>query len=225
MQLSVRDLAEALGLPSATVYRWLKTRGLPGVTVQDEVRFNRVDVLEWSLRRGFGLVRDLFAGEDEDQHMTAPVAEALARGGTRPIPGGPLGPEVADSLAAALPEVPAAHLASLLPALRAGRAPGWQPVPQGPVIIPRPRHPLVCPLSAPSLVVVYPSRGVALPASFGPELIRAWIWILSPTPRAHLALLERLGRMLIRQGLADLLAAQVSPERLHAEIAFREEAA
>lgn len=224
MQLSVRDVAEALRLPPSTVYRWLQAHEVPGTRVLDEYRFNRLDVLEWSLQRGIAIHEDLFLDDDDVPVSRTPVADAFSRGGTRTVSGGPLGPEIARSVEKAVPELDATLADYLLSPLRAGRAPAWQPAPPGAIALPQARRPIVCRQADPLIAVLYPERGAVFPAVFGPELIRAWIWILAPSPAAHLFLLERLGRMLFCQNLGELLVSQQGRERMLAEIALREEA-
>ncbi len=224
MQLSVRDVAEALRLPPSTVYRWLRAHDVPGTRVLDEFRFNRLDLLEWSFQRGIAIHEDLFLVDEDLPASATPVADAFARGGARTVAGGPLGPDVARGVAEALPELDEAAAAYLLDPLRAGRAPAWQPVPGGALALPRARSPIITRQPDPAIVILYPGRGAAFPATFGPELIRVWIWIFAPAPAVHLFLLERLGRMLFCQKLADVLVAQPGRERMLAEIALREEA-
>ncbi|MDE2290869.1 MAG: helix-turn-helix domain-containing protein, partial [Elusimicrobia bacterium] len=48
MQLSVRDVARLLNVPEGKVYRWLDDGGIPACRVNEEVRFNRSELLEWA---------------------------------------------------------------------------------------------------------------------------------------------------------------------------------
>ena len=223
MQLSVRDLADACGLPPSAIYRWLKLGEVPGERILDEYRFNRLEVLDWALRKELPLRGDFFLDVDELQPEQTPFADALEAGGTVPIPGGPLGPEVVAALENALPELDPTPREHVLAPLRRRQVSGWICLGGPGIVVPRATRPLICEIPAPIVRIFYPATpGVTFPPALSRAPVVAWVWILAPTPLGHLQVLERLGKLLFGKRLAESLAAQAPASRLLADARRRE---
>jgi hypothetical protein len=222
MQLSVRDLAEALRLPPAEIYRWITAREISAATVLDEYRFNRVEVLDWSLHRGIAIHDDLFIDLDEAAPDQTPIADALSRGGVHPLPAGMLGKAHADAIAAAMPELDSTLQALILGPIVQGRAAGWFTLPGLPIAAPRATFPIVADVAGPTLRVFQMNDSATLTNHFGTTRLSTWVWLVVPTPALHLFLLERLGRMLFAQALGSILAGRPTEADLREAIGGRE---
>lgn len=226
MQLSVRDVADAAGMPPSAVYRWLKHDGLPGDRVLDEDRFNRLEVLDWSLRKAIPLRGLLFQDADEMEPGDTPFSDALEAGGTFHLPGGLSGPGTVAALTEVLPELGAAQRLHALEAIGRGRLSGWTGLPDLPLAVPLATRPLVCGVDRPIVRVLYPAApGADFPAAISRVPVLAWVWILSPTPSDHLLMLERLAKLLLGERMIDPLvaqwpAAELVPEARRREAAF-----
>ena len=86
MELSVREVARLLGLSEEAVYRLADDEGLPAQRVDDQLRVNRAELLEWATARGIAVSGELFGAETPVALPT--LAEALAAGGVVPdLPG------------------------------------------------------------------------------------------------------------------------------------------
>ena len=46
MQISVREAAAILNVSDETIYKWVKQDVIPSHTVNDQIRFNRAELLE-----------------------------------------------------------------------------------------------------------------------------------------------------------------------------------
>src|SRR2546425_2414637 len=69
MDLSVREVAKLLNVSEETVYRWVHSGSLKSHRVDDQYRFNRVEIQEWAAQHN---------------HRVSP--ELLAPGGTSGLP-------------------------------------------------------------------------------------------------------------------------------------------
>lgn len=225
MQLSVRDLADAAGIPTSAIHRWSKRGHLPGIRVLDEERFNPLDVLDWSLRMAIPLRGVLFEDVDELRPDQAPLAAALEAGGTASLPAGPLGHATVEALEPLLPELDASQRVHVLEPIRKGQAPGWICPRDFGIALPRAARAIVCDVEAPLVRVFYPqSPGASFPSAISQQPVVAWVWLLTPTPAAHLILLERLAKLLFGLSFVEPVASQ-QPARALVHEARRREAA
>src|SRR6185436_3529366 len=80
MQLTVRDASRLLRVSERTVYRWISEGSIPSFRVQDQHRFNRVELLEWATSRRIPVSPEIF-DEPADEHPVPSLSDALERGG------------------------------------------------------------------------------------------------------------------------------------------------
>ncbi|HPI73978.1 MAG TPA: helix-turn-helix domain-containing protein, partial [bacterium] len=48
MELTVKDVVRLFNVSERTVYRWIQSANLPAYKVNEQYRFNRVEMLEWA---------------------------------------------------------------------------------------------------------------------------------------------------------------------------------
>src|SRR5678810_690722 len=80
MQLTVKDAAKLLQVSERTIYRWISEGSIPSFRVQEQHRFNRVELLEWATSRRIPVSPEIF-DEPQDEQPIPSLSDALERGG------------------------------------------------------------------------------------------------------------------------------------------------
>lgn len=216
MQLTLRDVAELLGVPERTVRRWIEARGLPGHRIRDQWRFHRGELLDWVAhqRPGSQTTRferaRLFAGE-----AGTPLSDALEAGGVLQELPGATGPEAIRAAVERM-ELPAASRPVLLEFLLARERLASTALGEG-IAIPHPRRPIVLDVPTPRLTVAHLARPLEGLAPDGQPVATLFL-LVCPTARAHLRLLARLSTALGDPGLRQALGQRAGREQLLAEL-------
>jgi PTS system nitrogen regulatory IIA component len=216
MELTVRETARLLNVSPETVYRWIKSKGLPAHQVNEQYRCNRAELLEWATASGTPISPKLFrepvvvrAGETAAAGAPPPsLAQAIEAGGILyDLPG-----RDARSVLAALVE----HIALpkdldrafLLRMLLAREALGSTGIGDG-IAIPHVRNPIVLRVRAPMVSLAF----LGQPAEFGAldgKPVSILFSLISPTIRIHLRLLSKIAFALrdpeLRQALRQRAA-------------------
>jgi PTS system nitrogen regulatory IIA component len=220
-KLRVRDAAHLLGVSERTVRRWIEQRKLPATRVNDQVRMNRAELLEWATAEGIPVSVDLFGAREDERAKLPTLAEALDAGGILDdVPG--------DTKAAALRAVvsrlrlpPEIDREFLFEMLLARENLGSTAIGDG-IAIPHVRNPVV--LHAPSQVTLcFLAHPIDFDALDG-KPVDTLFFLLSPTIRLHLHLLSRLGAVLHDGGLRAALARRAGAAEIREEL-VRAEAA
>ena len=225
MQLTVRDAARYLGVSEETLTRWVKRGELPAHSVNDQYRFNRVDLLEWAAQRKIPVSAEIL---EEPGARTAPprLADAVRAGGVhRDIPG--TDPEsVLRAVVERIPLPPGTDRPFLLEMLLAREKLGSTALGNG-IAIPHPRDPIVLRVERPSLSIcslAQPARFAALDS----KPVHTLCVLIAPTVRSHLSTLARLAAVLRDAAVPPLLEARAgrdqvlaAVERVEAELAER----
>src|SRR5260370_12124326 len=82
MHFTVRDAAKLLQTTEKQIYGWVDEGDIPFETVDEQVRFNRSELLEWATLRRLPIAPDVFRQADLEEGLPLPsLAEALAAGG------------------------------------------------------------------------------------------------------------------------------------------------
>lgn len=212
MQLSVRDTARLLEVSEKTVYRWAQKGEIPFTRVNDQYRFNRVELLEWATARKIPLSPAIFV-ESESQGLPLPsLSAALEAGGVFYRIAGTDVPSVLEEVVHHLrlpEEVDRDHL---LQVLLAREALGSTGVGEG-IAIPHVRNPIVLHVPRPTVTLCYLEKPVEFGALDG-QPVTTLFTMVSPTVKAHLHLLSRLAFCLRDRHLKSILAGEPSRELL-----------
>lgn len=212
MKLLVKDAARLLGVSEKTIYRWIKQGSIPAYRLAEQYRFNRAELLEWATSRRISVSPEIFKEEDSEAASLPDFTEALRAGGIHYRIGG-------DDKAAALSQVvdmmrlpPEVDRRFLYEVLVAREALGSTAIGDG-IAIPHVRNPVILHLERPLVTLCFLER----PVEFG-SLDGAPVGILftltSPTVRAHLHLLSRLGFVLRDPGFKDVVLRQAAREEI-----------
>ncbi|HSN92015.1 MAG TPA: PTS sugar transporter subunit IIA [Anaeromyxobacteraceae bacterium] len=215
MQLTARDAARLLGVSESTLYRWLRARELPARRVNDQYRFNRVDLLEFAAARNLDVSAELLAGGEEPEAAPALSGAVRAGGVHRGLPAGDKSAvlrEVVDRLP--LPRTADRDL--LHRVLLAREALGSTGLGNG-IAIPHPRNPIVLRVKAPAAAICYLERPVDFGAIDG-KPVHTLVTLVCPSTRAHLRLLAVLASALRDPVFAARLEAREGVDELVPEI-------
>ncbi len=210
MDLSVRDSAQLLKVSEKTIYRWVKQGTLPAYRVNEQYRFNRAELLEWATSQRINVSADIFAEPDNG----APVAltEALRAGGIHYRLGGADKQSVLRALVEVMPLPEQVDREFLLQVLLARESLGSTALGNG-VAVPHVRNPIVMHIARPMVTLCFLEQAIEFGALDG-QPVHTLFTIVSPTIRAHLHLLARLGFALRQAPFAEVIAAHGSREHI-----------
>jgi len=217
MTLTVRDAARLLRVSEKTVYRWIADRGLPARRIGDQLRLSRGELLDWVAANRADASIELYTEPDEEGAAPPSLAEALTSGGIAYRVDGRTRDEVlrAAVQATRLPE--GVHTDFVFEVLRAREQLASTAVGEG-IAIPHPRHPLVLHVTEPSITLCFLEEPVDFGAVDGQPVFALFL-LLSPSVRAHLHLLGRLGFALRQPGFQRAVRKQAGRNAILKEAA------
>src|SRR6266581_1798694 len=212
MKLTVRDAAQILNVSEKTIYRWIKQGVIPAYQISDQYRFNRAELLEWATSRKINVSPEIFAEPEGGETPPPSLSEALRAGGVHYRIGGT---DKASVLHAAvdmmkLPEEVDRDF--LYQVLLAREALGSTGIGEG-IAIPHVRNPIVLHLSRPMVMLCFLDHPVDFGALDG-QAVTALFILISPTVRAHLHLLSRLGYALRDPDFKNAILKQASRDEI-----------
>jgi PTS system nitrogen regulatory IIA component len=215
MKLTIRQAAEALAVSEQTILRWVRDEALPAARVNEQLRFNRGDVLEWATARGKTVASDIFPDTGEDESTIGSFAAALEYGGIHVDVGGT---DVASVLRAV---VDVMHLPqdadreAIYEVMLAREALGSTGIGDG-IAIPHVRRPLVLNTAKASIALCFLAHPSAFGAFDGQPITTVFSFV-TPTSRVHLKLLARLSAALHDDGFRQALRDRASADHILAE--------
>lgn len=214
MKITVREAARLLDVSEKTVYRWIEQKKLPVHRINDQYRFNRAELLEWATAQRVPLSVEIFQEPEGDP--LPPLSDALATGGIHyRVPG--VTREQALRQVVSLMHLPEeVDREFLYQMLLTRETLGSTGVGDG-IAIPHVRNPVVLHVR-PVVTLCFLEQPVDFGSLDGVP-VRALFALVSPTTRAHLHLLSRLGAALHDPELKRLVIEQGGREEILA--AFR----
>ncbi len=210
MDLSVRDSAHLLKVSEKTIYRWVKQGRLPAYRINEQYRFNRAELLEWATSQRLNVSADIFA-ESESGPIVS-LTEALKAGGIHYRLSGNDKPSVLQSLVDVMPLPDQVDRQFLLQVLLARESLGSTALGNG-IAVPHVRNPIVMHITRPMVTLCFLEQPIEFGALDG-QPVHTLFTIVSPTIRAHLHLLSRLGFALRQAGFAETISRQGSREQI-----------
>jgi len=214
MQISVRDAAKILKVPTKDIYEWIKQEAIPFYRINEQYRFNRVELLEWASSRRILASPEVFLeGESDDEELPC-LIESLKAGGIFYRVGGNDKASVLRAVIDTLrfPEEEEVDKEFLYQVLLAREALGSTCVGDG-VAIPHVRNPVVLHVTKPSIWLCFLDHPIDFGAPDG-QPVNILFTLVSPTVRAHLHLLSRLSFALLDKTFKAALKRQAPPEEL-----------
>lgn len=205
MELSVRDSARLLKVSEKTIYRWVKQGKLPAYRVNEQYRFNRAELLEWATSERLQISAEIYQ-EPENGTPIATLAEALKAGGIHYRVGGL---DKVSALGAVVELMPLGEQVDrqfLLEVLLARESLGSTALADG-IAVPHVRNPIVMHIPRPMITLCFLEQPIDFGAMDG-RPVHTLFTIVSPTIRAHLHLLSRLGLALRQPEFSQVIARQ-----------------
>ena len=222
MQLSVKDAAALLNVSDETVYRWVKQEEIPSHTVNEQIRFNRSELLEWATSRNIQVSPDLFKESEPGKPALPTLAEALQAGGVAYRVVGADQPSVLRAIVNLMKLPEEVDREFLYQVLLARESLGSTGVGNG-IAIPHVRNPVVLHVSKPTVTLCFLENPIDFHAIDG-KPVNILFTLISPSVKMHLHLLSRLGFVLRNPTFKAALNSQSSCDELMAALSAAEAA-
>ncbi|MEW5947827.1 MAG: PTS sugar transporter subunit IIA [Thermodesulfobacteriota bacterium] len=216
MNLMVRDAARLLKVSEKTIYRWITQGKLPAYCVNEQYRFNRVELLEWATARHINVSPEIFSEPASELPMPS-LETALQAGGIHYRISGKNREEVLLSLVEHMRLPEGVDRDFLFRVLLAREELGSTGIGDG-IAIPHLRNPVIIHVTHPIVMLCFLETPVDFGALDG-KPVHTVFTVASPTVRVHLHVLSRLSFILRNDQFRELLAAQGSREEIFAFIA------
>jgi len=216
MQLTVREVAKLFNVSEKTIYRWIKDGGIPAYRVNEQYRFHRAELLEWSTANKVGVSPEILQEEESSSAGIPGLVQALEAGGVVYRLEGSDKQSVLRAVVEAmrLPEEVDREL--LLRVLATREALASTGIGEG-IAIPHVRNPIVLHVPAATITLCFLERPVDFNALDG-QPVHCLFTLVSPTVRAHLHLLSRLAFALRDAGFKDAIRRAALRDEILAEL-------
>jgi nitrogen PTS system EIIA component len=222
MKLTVRDAAHLLSVSEKTIYRWIKQGVLPAYQISDQYRFNRAELLEWATSRKINVSPEIFSEPEGGDTPPPALLDALKSGGIHYRIAGATKGYVLRSVVDTMQLPEEVDREFLYQVLLAREALGSTGVGDG-IAIPHVRNPIVLHLSRPLVTLCFLETPIDFGALDG-KPVTTLFTLISPTVRAHLHLLSRLGFALHDAAFKDAVLRQAGREEILAALGHIEKA-
>jgi len=220
MQLSVKEISGLLNVAEKTIYRWIKQGIIPVYRINGQNRFNRAEILEWATSKRIPVSPQLMVEEDTGGVALPTLAETLRAADVHYHVAGATKARVLESVVELMHLPEGVDRDFLYHVLLARETLGSTGVGDG-VAIPHVRNPIVLHITEPILSLCFLEQPIPFGAIDG-EPVNVLFTLISPTVRAHLHLLSRLGFVLRNPAFKEALKQQFLRDRLLAELANAE---
>ncbi len=212
MKLTVRDAAHMLSVSEKSIYRWIKEGVIPAYQINDQYRFNRAELLEWATSRRINVSPDIFAEPEGGDTPSPNLSEALAAGGIHYRLSGADKASVLQAVVDLMKLPEEVDRKFLYQVLLAREALGSTGIGDG-IAIPHVRNPIVLHVARPMVTLCFLEQPVEFGALDG-RAVSTLFMLISPTVRAHLHLLSRLGFALRDPDFKAAVTQQASREHI-----------
>lgn len=216
MQLGVKDLSKFLSVSERTIYRWIKQKTIPVYRIQDQYRFNRLEILDWATAQKINVSQEILLDSAEDDIVVPSIAQAIKRGGIHYRVEGKDKKALLTSAVNLLNLPEDVHKASLLSAMVFREELGSTGVGEG-IAIPHARYPTVTHIRDVIVSICFSQEPVDFGAIDG-KPINCLFVLISPTVRSHLKILSRIAFALKDPVVKEAIVSQCSREIILKEI-------
>lgn len=216
MQLTVREAAKLLNISEKTIYKMVKDGKLPAYRINDQVRFNQTELLEWATQRKttrkINVSPEIFDQVESNGHPLPVLVQSLEAGGIFYKVGGSDKASVLRVIVDKMRLPDDVDREFLYGILLAREALGTTGVGDG-IAIPHVRNPIVLGVSTPTVTLCF----LETPVDFGAldqQKVHTLFTLVSPTVRAHLHLLSRLAFALRDASFKSILSRQAPAQEI-----------
>jgi PTS system nitrogen regulatory IIA component len=213
MQLMVRDVVSLLKVPEERVRRWVDEGEIPYQEVNEQVRFSRLELLEWAAARNIKISPALAQPSAAPEEHS--LADALRAGAIHYRVGGTDKPSVLKAVVDLLHVPDDVDRETVLQVLLAREELCSTGIGGG-IAIPHLRNPIVLNVTRPTATLCFLERPVDFGAIDG-QAVRCLFMMVSPTVRSHQLLLSKLAYALHDERFRALLAREAPPEEIFSE--------
>lgn len=220
MNLTVRDAARLLHVSEKSIYRWIRDGTIPAYQIAEQYRFNRAELLEWATSRRISVSPEIFAEPEAGDPPLPMLSEALRSGGVHYRVGGTDKGSVLHAIVDMMKLPEEVDREFLYQVLLAREDLGSTGIGEG-IAIPHVRNPIVLHLARPTVTLSFLERAVDFAAIDG-RPVTTLFTLISPTVRAHLHLLSRLGFVLRDAEVKSAVINQASREQIIGAIGHAE---
>ncbi len=220
MNLTVKDAAKLLGASEQMLYRWIRQGVVPAYRINDRIRFNRTELLEWATIRRIPLDPNAITESHPGKVPGPTVIQALREGGILRGIDGRSKEEVLEHVVDRMIIPKDVDRRFLLQVMLAREALGSTGIGEG-IAIPHVRSPVVLPIGRPSITLAFLEHPIDFQSIDGAP-VSILFTLLSPTVRTHLHLLSRLAFVLRDTGVRGALDKNRPPEEIFSVIEKRE---
>ena len=216
MQISVLEIIKTFQVEEKTIYEWIAKKKMPCMKVNEQYRFNPIELLEWALEHIISLTSEIVALGERELGKPGVLAEALKRGGIYyDIPGGNR-QEVLQNMIEILPLPLEVEKKSLLEMFLARESMESTAVGNG-IALPHLRNPVVLNIEEPFVALCFLKNAVDFNAFDGKPVSVLFV-LVSPSIKTHLLLLSRLSFCLQDAGFKKYMQSRAAREALIAEV-------
>ena len=216
MQLSVKDVAKLLNVTDKTIYRWIKQESIPAYRINEQCRFNRAEIIEWATSRRIPFSADILTESDGSKVTLPSLVDTVKTGGVVYRLGGEDKPTVLRNVVDVMHLPEEVDREFLYQVLLARENLGSTGVGDG-IAIPHVRNPIVLHITKPTITLCFLEHPINFGAIDG-EPVDTLFTLISPTVRAHLHLLSRLGFVLQNPAFKEALKKQLLRDRILEEL-------
>ncbi len=220
MQLTVKDAARLFAVSEKTIYRWIKQELIPAYRINEQFRFNRSELLEWATSRRIQVSPSLFAETESNGTPLPSLVDALATGGVVYRLGGNDKPSMLRAMVDAMKLPDEVNREFLFQVLLARETLGSTGIGDG-IAVPHVRNPIVLHVTRPTVTLCFLENPIDFGALDG-RPVSTLFALISPSVRAHLHLLSRLGFVLRDTDFKAAIEREASREELMASLAKAE---
>lgn len=219
MYLNLIQIAESFGVSEKVIEGWIRDEGLPHMSDRGRLLFDRARVAQWAAQRGLASQIGFLAPERSVFATGVSIEHLLRAGGIfRDVRASEL-PDIIERVVSALPGTSPSVRKLLLERLRTPGGVTIAPVGGG-FALPHPAARVSLGRDSGTLALIclrdpYP---LTEPAQDAVPVTRLFFFI-APSPRAHLDLLGRLGRLLKRGRARDLIMGNAPDEAIFEAVA------
>lgn len=203
MNLSVKEAARLLSVSEKTIYRWIKQEIIPAYRIHEQYRFKRAELVEWATSRRIGASRGVFLDQEIETFPRLTLADALESGGIFYRISGKDRDQVLTDIVEHLRLPEEVDRPLLLKFLIARENLGSTGIGNG-LALPHPRNPGLLHITHPTVTLCFLENPIAYDALDG-QPIDTLFTLLAPDLPSHLRLLSRLGYLLQRPALRQLI--------------------
>ncbi|MDT8389788.1 MAG: PTS sugar transporter subunit IIA [Lentisphaeria bacterium] len=220
MQLTVKDTARLLSVSEKTVYRWIKQGILPVYRINEQFRFNRAELLEWATSRRIQISPDIFLENEVSKSSLPTLTDALKAGGVAYRLNGQDRSSVLRAIVDVMKLPEEVDREFLYQVLLARESLGSTAIGDG-IAIPHVRNPVVLHVTKPAITLCFLENPIDFGALDG-QPVGTLFALISPTVRAHLHMLSRLGFVLQNSCFRTALKDQASRDEITQTLAAAE---